>query len=649
MDKVQDPVENIPNPPPVPAPPRPRRSILPWLLSGLVVLGGGAAACYWCFFRTTMPPNPQLTFKTPFLNVRPGVAYVGDTRCADCHPKIAAHFSKHPMGRSMAPVATILDAAKIDPLNHIPFVANDFRYDIVMRDNKVYHKETMLDARKNILYEKEMEVKYALGSGTHGRGFLVVENGRVWQSPISWYSEKSIWDLSPGYRFNNVHFNRPITAECLQCHANEVVPNKETENGYQLPLFRGLSESIGCERCHGPGELHVRLRATNPTAQQPDYSIVNPTHLEPTLREAVCQQCHLQGEQRVNRVGRNISEYRPGLPLHSFVSVFVTPPELLDARKAVGQVEQMAMSVCFTKSKGALGCISCHDPHQLPEPGEKIAYYRENCLKCHKTSQACTLPLSQRQIKDDSCVSCHMPAKSSSNISHASITDHRILKNPEREGTKKPSPQRPQNPKQPEIPIVLFHQDLPDPAKSTRDRDLAMAIGSKGFPGGLYMTRFARVSLENSLKEYPDDFEAREMLAKALWGLGKPEEAYQEILRLVREHPNERTLGSAAFFALQMNRLDDSLGFHRRLAELNPDNFDYQLTLADLLVQKEQWAPALAAAQAAVKANQARWEPRRLLILCYLELGKRDLARDAYETYLRFNPPDGDVLKRKFD
>src|SRR5262245_50377429 len=49
--------------------------------------------------------DPRLTFQTPFENVRPDVAYVGDARCAECHRDIARHYSRHPMGRSMTAVS----------------------------------------------------------------------------------------------------------------------------------------------------------------------------------------------------------------------------------------------------------------------------------------------------------------------------------------------------------------------------------------------------------------------------------------------------------------------------------------------------------------------------------------------------------------
>jgi hypothetical protein len=66
------------------------------------------------------------------------------------------------------------------------------------------------------------------------------------------------------------------------------------------------------ESIPGPGELHVRRRrGQKADPGDGDDTIVNPRRLEPALREAVCEQCHLQGQARVLRRGRGPFDYRP--------------------------------------------------------------------------------------------------------------------------------------------------------------------------------------------------------------------------------------------------------------------------------------------------------------------------------------------------
>ena len=248
-------------------------------------------------------------------------------------------------------------------------------FTIERRGGREIHRETFLDGTK-VLAQVEGEVAYAVGSGAHSISYLVEHDGRLFQSPITWYTQKQKWDLSPGYEKGSVHFDRPIDHDCLFCHSNRYEPVELTANRYKEPVF--LGHAIGCERCHGPGELHAQRQEISGGR---DLTIVNPRHLDPVLRGNVCEQCHLLGDRRVYRLGRDPTDYRPGLPLTEF---FVDYGSMTgEGQKLVGQVQQMKASRCFRASQGHLGCVSCHDPHEVPDPAEKIAYFRAKCLACH--------------------------------------------------------------------------------------------------------------------------------------------------------------------------------------------------------------------------------------------------------------------------
>src|SRR5262249_28118081 len=152
------------------------------------------------------------------------------------------------------------------------FEAQGLGYWIEHRDGRVIHKETRSDAQGRIIAQNEAEVQFVLGSGRQGVAYLVERDDFLFESPITWYPPRRRWDLSPGYESNNSHFNRPILPSCVFCHANQVEPIAGTVNRYQQPIFRG--HAIGCERCHGPGELH----AARPTiVDGRDMTIVNPS------------------------------------------------------------------------------------------------------------------------------------------------------------------------------------------------------------------------------------------------------------------------------------------------------------------------------------------------------------------------------------
>src|SRR5436853_305283 len=105
-------------------------------------------------------------------------------------------------------------------------------------------------------------VAYTVGSGDLGRSYLVAKGDALFVSPISYYTGSRGWDLSPGYESGQfLSFTRPVWNLCASCHAGLSRPVLGTRNRYQVPAFRFLS--VGCERCHGSGELHVRERREN--------------------------------------------------------------------------------------------------------------------------------------------------------------------------------------------------------------------------------------------------------------------------------------------------------------------------------------------------------------------------------------------------
>jgi cytochrome c-type biogenesis protein CcmH/NrfG len=590
--------------------------------------------------------DPMLSFQTPYRNVRADVKYVGDEACAGCHVTHTQNYRQHPMGRSLIPIANLAAQERFDKTANNPFDKLGYHFVIERRANQVFHKELRLDTQGKVVTELDAEVLYALGSGARGRSYLIDHEGFVFQSPISWYSQKAIWDLSPGYE-KNYQMDRPVTAQCLYCHSNECKPVEDSVNRFQRPLFRGTA--IGCERCHGPGELHVQSRLRGNTAAGVDDTIVNPRHLQPELRDAVCEQCHLQGEIRILRRGRLTYDYRPGLPLEWFWAIFQSSPTMGERSKAVSQVEQMYGSQCYKGSQGKLGCISCHDPHLRPAAEQRVAFYRDRCQQCH-AQQPCSLSLEvrRRKSKEDSCIDCHMPRLQSPDIAHTALSDHRILRKP----APRQNPRPPQQPLGDEVPLVAFHHGYALPEKEAQ-RDVGVAIiqlarqmkGSEPRIG-----RMAQQLLEKSVQTWPEDVPAWEAKSYALWMQGRAGDAFADCEKVLTLAPErELALIDAAMLADQLERAEATLDYARRAAAINPWRHQLHYHLAVLLAKRQDWPSALAETQSALRLNPSNVEYRVLLVTCYLRSGDKEKARHEFQTLLALHPPGPDVLRRWFE
>lgn len=613
------------------------------LAVAMLLLLGAAWHFWWGGKSRTGADDPRLTIATPFKNVRPEVQYVGDAVCTSCHREIAETYRRHSMGQSVFPVASAPELERYTEDAHNPFDALGYRHWVERRDGRVLHHEAAKDSMPQV--HAEAEVHLAVGSGNHGRSYLIDRQGYLFLSSITWYPQKGSWDLSPGFDQGHQHFGRAAQAECLFCHVNSVTRIGDTLNRYENPRLQ--ASAIGCERCHGPGELHV---AAAGSAAGVDYTIVNPRHLEPPLREAICQQCHLEGKIRVLRKGREHFDYRPGLPLHAFLSVFVEAESPAADRDFVGHVEQMHASRCYQGSAGKLGCVSCHDPHRLPAESEKSAYYRAKCVVCH-ADPGCSLPKATRleTSSGDSCIQCHMPA-GETNIAHTTIADHRV---PRRSSKSQPTAaRRPSHASEP-IRLSHFHGELLGPTDADASRELGIALMElAGRESDFIRPKYGQLALsalEAAVAADPDDIPAGQAKALALWMRGRKGDAVALFEKLLAKAPKrENLLEQAATLATEMNNPELSRSYWRRALSVNPYHWRYYQGLATAQAQAQEWREAASSCLQALELNPFSTDVRVLLVTCRLQLGQKQQARTEFDLLLSLHPPDEASLRRRF-
>lgn len=308
-----------------------------------------------------------------------GASYVGNDACRTCHPQIYERYRSTPMAQSSGRVTSTPAGSFRGAL--------DFRVD---------------EKGRASFGGLTRQLEWFIGSAAAGRSFAYSSGGHLYQAPLTYYSQRATWDASPGYG-HDARWNRPIDSNCLFCHASQTRPIYGTQNRFADPPW--TQDGVGCERCHGPGSDHVAGKSR----------MVNPAKLDPERRDAVCAQCHLSGEARIEKSDRSLAMFRPGDRLQEFVTYFVSASPA--AVKATGYVERLQASRCKIASGDRLWCGSCHDPHGVPTVKEAAAYFRTKCLTCHTENQC---------NRGEDCRTCHLPRAKAVDGGHGVLTDHSI-------------------------------------------------------------------------------------------------------------------------------------------------------------------------------------------------------------------------------
>jgi hypothetical protein len=361
-------------------------------------------------------------------NPSQGAGYIGSKLCADCHQAIYNVYSQTDMGRSMSAVSSRL-------LETIPNSAQIFdaklnrHFEISVKDGNLYQYdyETTPDGKE--IFRDAQKVEWIIGSGANGFGAIVHRGDALFEAPLSFYSRTQRWALSPGYESYDFGFSRPILPQCIACHSGRPQPIPDGNGRFLEPPFAELA--IGCENCHGPGASHARQMREHGPGTQGGRSIVNPAKLPSWLADNICASCHQTGDARVLQPGKNFQDFRPGAPLNNTLAILMVPPKR-DAPPQSDLLEHyfsMTLSKCYRGSESKLSCITCHDPHVQPDGQVAPSYFRSRCLRCH-TEKSCAVPSAIREHKNppDDCAGCHMPKRDVKEISHAVLTNHRIVR-----------------------------------------------------------------------------------------------------------------------------------------------------------------------------------------------------------------------------
>lgn len=408
-----------------------------------------------------------------YRNTAPGVAYVGSQVCAGCHADIYQSYLKTDMGRSMSLPSDPAELAQVPPRVTIHDAKLNRYFEIFRQGSDLFQSEYELAPDGTEVFRNTQKIAYVIGSGENGIGYFVRRGRFMLEAPLSYYTKSKSWALSPGYELGDYGFGRTVPAACIVCHSGLAQPAPGEYGRYKDPPFRELA--IGCENCHGPGELHVQERTRGAALTGPiDTAIVNPAALSGWLADNICMNCHQSGDARVLQPGKAYSDFRPGKPLEDTVALFALPLKAQPPPSSplLEHFSLMKLSKCFTSSGGRMSCITCHDPHVQPRVNA-AAYYRERCLTCH-TEKSCSLSLHARgrNTPPDDCAGCHMPRRSLTLISHSVLTDHRIVRD-----LNEPYPEAAFHQATPELPYLVHVNAIPGAKDSIPPQTLLHAYG----------------------------------------------------------------------------------------------------------------------------------------------------------------------------
>ncbi len=379
-----------------------------------------------------------------YLNLNDTVSYVGMETCKQCHGQIHATFSQTGMGKSFEKASRSKSSGDFNNAHSVYDKALNLWYKPIWENDSLIIVEYRIQGKDTIHFRKQ-KIQYIIGSGQHTNSHLFSENGYLFQAPLTFYTQDNRWDLPPGFENGeNSRFNRIIGLECMSCHNGYPQMVKGSEN-----KFKSLPNGIDCERCHGPGGIHVaekRKGITVDTSKVIDYTIVNPGKLSVDLQFDLCQRCHLQGNA-VLREGKSFFDFKPGMHLNEVMRIYL-PRYENDENSFImaSHADRLKQSRCFIEMakregatnelrpyKNALTCVTCHNPH-ISVNKTTQDHFIQKCTSCHTNGKEdiCSEKPEIQKSKNNNCISCHMPVSGSIDIPHVRIHDHYIRKQPEK-------------------------------------------------------------------------------------------------------------------------------------------------------------------------------------------------------------------------
>jgi len=590
-----------------------------------------------CLMLYCKGPDNSSSSLNKYVSLRDSVAYIGMETCQSCHSNIHKTFQHTGMGQSFDKASAEKSQASYGAHAIVYDENTDFYYKPYFRDSLLYIMEYRL-AGKDTIHKRIEQIDYIVGSGHHTNSHIIDINGYVFQAPITFYTQEQKWDMAPGYEKENLRFSRILTTECLTCHNHYPTPVAGSLNKYeQMPT------GIECERCHGPGAVHVKEKLAGnivDTSKYIDYSIVNPSDLPRDLQMDLCQRCHLQG-LAVLEPNKTFFDFKPGMKLSEVFNVFL--PRYTNSHESfimASQADRLRLSKCYSVSE-TMTCLTCHHPHHSVRKAEKQPF-NNACISCHQEQKLalCSESLATRQEVGNNCVQCHMPPSGSMDIPHVNITDHKIS-----------------------IPVNQdFKAIISDPEKEEIARFLGLKMLTKEKAKNLDMAR-------GYLAMHDKYVEADAILDSAYYYLSLVQEnsdlvyttkvhyyftkkEYTPIINLSRDKSPQLIGDGWTAYRIgeaynSQNNMQQSLLYYKQAIRLMPLNLEFQEKLGTNYLQLGYLPQARDVFEFILSENPNRELSTSNLGYIYVSLGQLKKGEALYDKALRLNPDYEQALLNK--
>jgi predicted CXXCH cytochrome family protein len=445
----------------------------------------------------------------------------------------------------------------------------------------------------------------------------------------------------------------------------------EPVEGQRNEFHQPYPHGIGCERCHGPGQLHVDRWSTGDEEPrgEPDWTIVNPRRLERRQRVEICFQCHLGDAKatiRVARHDRDMRDYRPGQPIADYVVPFFYAQPTHWEFGLSSQADRMMQSRCYTESGGRMECLTCHNPHMPVYESTVDEFYKQKCLNCHSLEDCGLEHVDPRraEMKDD-CVACHMRRAEPDDQRFTEFTDHWIRRDIELErrdhredysvvaafpdqlssypageqayyrgranfllAMDAPESRRPPMWDEAERWFVEAIEQGFDNASS--QFFLAKSRAYRGDPVG------ALEAFKRAVEHDPAHHDANLALGQTLFQAGNLDAAAAAFRGMLERDPDDpMALAEYARVAWTQKRYEEALHFYQRAAEQEPWNPTLQLNVGMSLASLQRFAEAAEVGSLATALDPDNSKTWNLYFNAMREAGRGDRAYEGQRQFER--------------